>query len=97
MIVSLGHANADEAARSNVFGAWSDLIIGDRPDGLVDCYLLHSDDDDTVQVVAVWESIDHHDRALHDEGAHPAYNVFEAAGLDSTHTVLNVMGSIHQH
>lgn len=95
MIVSIAHANANDASQANVFGAWSDLVVGNRPDGLVDCYLLKSDD--TVQVVAVWDSIDHHDRAVHDEGAHPAYTVFEAAGLDCTHTVLSVMGSIHQH
>ena len=97
MIVSIAHADANEAALANVFGAWSDLVVGNRPNGLVDCYLLKSDDDGTVQVVAVWDSIDDHDRAVHDERVHPAYTVFEAAGLDCTHAVLSVIGSIHQH
>ena len=95
MIFSVAHATSDEAAQANVLGAWSDLVIGNRPDGLVDCYLLESDG--MVQIAAVWESIDHHDRAVHQDGAHPAYVVFEAAGLDCTHTVLRVVGSIHQH
>ena len=97
MIVSIAHARTDEAAQANVFGAWSDLVVGNRPEGLVDCYLLKSHDDDAVQIVAVWDSIDHHDRAVHDDGTHPAYAVFEAAGLDCTHTVLDVMGNIHRH
>lgn len=96
MIVSIARAKANEAAQANVFGAWSDLVVGNRPDGLVDCYLLNSADDDTVQVVAMWTSREHHDRAVHDDGVHPAYAVFETAGLDCTHTTLNVMGSIHQ-
>jgi len=95
MIFSIAHANADEAAHANVFGIWSDLVVGSRPEGLVDCYLLRSGD--IVQIVAAWESIDHHDRAVHEGDAHPAYLVFEAAGLDCTHTVLDVMGSIHKH
>ena len=95
MILSIAHAKADEAAHANVFGAWSDLVVGSRPAGLVDCYLLK--DDSAVQVVAIWESEDHHDRAIADEGNHPAHVVFEASGLDTTHTVLNVVGSIHQH
>ena len=95
MIFSLAHADTDAAGQANVLGAWSDLVVGQRPEGLVDCYLLESDD--MVQVVAVWESIDHHDSAVRQEGAHPAYAVFEAAGLDCTHTVLRVLGSIHQH
>ena len=95
MILSIAHAEADEAAHANVFGAWSNLVVGDRPDGLVDSYLLRAGG--KVQVVAVWESLEHHDRAIHEEGAHPAYVVFEASGLDCSHEVLDVVGSIHQH
>jgi hypothetical protein len=95
MIISIAHANADEAAHANVLGAWSDLVVGKLPEGLLDCYLLKTDD--TVQVIATWDSIDDHDRAVHEEGDHPGYAVFEAAGLDCTHTVHNVLHSIHQH
>lgn len=95
MILSIAHADADEATHSNVFGAWSNLVVGKRPDGLVDSYLLKADD--AVHVVAVWESLEHHDRAVHQDNAHPAYIVFEASGLDCTHQVMDVIGSIHQH
>lgn len=95
MILSIAHANADEAEHSNVFGAWSDLVVGPRPQGLVDCYLLRAGD--VVQVVGVWESEDHHARAIEEEGSHPAYVVFEAAGLDTVHDVFHVVGSLHQH
>ena len=95
MILSIAHADADEAVHANVFGAWSDLVVGARPNGLIDCFLLKADD--VVQVAAVWESEDHHDRAISEEGNHPAYVVFEASGLDATHNVFDVIGSIHQH
>lgn len=95
MILSIARAEADDAAHANVFGAWSDLVVGNRPDGLVDSYLLRAGE--TVQVVAVWESLEHHDRAVHEDGVHPAYVVFEASGLDCRHEVLDVVGSIHQH
>lgn len=95
MILSIAHAEADEAAHANVFGAWSDLVIGTRPTGLIDSYLLQGDG--VVQVVAVWESLDEHDRAIGEESSHPAYVVFEAAGLDPVHRVFNVVGSVHGH
>lgn len=95
MILSIAHAEADDAAHANVFGAWSDLVVGNRPDGLLDSYLLRAGG--KVQVVAVWESLEHHDRAIHDDRAHPAFVVFEASGLDGNHEVLDVVGSIHQH
>ena len=95
MIYSIARADVDDAAHANVLGAWSDLVVGDRPTGLVDAYLLKSDT--TIQIVASWNSMDDHDRAVHEETTHPAYMVFEAAGLDCTHTVYNVLGSIHQH
>jgi hypothetical protein len=95
MIISIAQADADEATHANVFGAWSNLVVGQRPDGLVDSYLLRADS--AIQVVAVWESLEHHDRAIHEDKAHPAYLVFEASGLDCTHEVLDVVGSIHQH
>lgn len=95
MIYSIANANVDEATHHNVLGAWSDLVAGQRPEGLLDCHLLRADD--SVQIVAVWETLDHHDRAVHDDGSHPGYLVFEAAGLDCTHTVYTVLGTIHQH
>ena len=95
MILSIAHATADEAEQTNVYGAWSDLVVGDRPDGLVDSYLVQ--DDGVVQIVAVWRSQEDHDQALGDEAVHPAYVVFEAAGLDPTHTVFKVVGTLHQH
>ena len=95
MILSIAHAEVDDATHANVFGAWSDLVVGNKPDGLVDSYLLRSGG--KVQVVAVWESLEHHDSAIHEDTTHPAYVVFEASGLDCSHEVLEVVGTIHQH
>jgi hypothetical protein len=95
MILSIARADVDEATQANVFGAWSNLVVGNRPDGLIDSYLLTVNGQ--VRVVAVWESREHHDSAIHEDRAHPAYVVFEASGLDCTHEVLDVVGSIHQH
>jgi hypothetical protein len=94
MIYSVAQASVSDATHANVLGKWSDLVVDTRPDGLRDCYLLKTGD--TIKIVATWESLDHHDRAVHDDGAHPAYLVFEAAGIDCTHTVYDVVGSIHQ-
>lgn len=95
MIYSVARADVDEATQSNVLGAWSDLVVGERPVGLVDSYLLKSEG--TIQIVAAWNSLDDHDRAVHEDSTHPGHAVFEAAGLDCTHTVYDVLGSIHQH
>ena len=95
MIYSVARADVDEATHANVLGAWSDLVVGERPSGLVDSYLLKSGG--TIQVVAAWNSLADHDRAVHEEGAHPGYAVFEAAGLDCTHDLYDVLGSIHEH
>lgn len=95
MILSIAHATADEAVHSNVFGAWSDLVVGNRPEGLIDSYLVQGDG--VVQVVAVWNNMDDHDRAISEESGHPAYVVFEAAGLDPVHSVYAVVGTIHEH
>ena len=95
MIYSIAHADVGDAAHANVLGAWSDLVVGDRPTGLVDSFLLRSGD--TLQIIAAWNTREDHDRAVHEDGTHPAYAVFEAVGLDCTHTVYDVVGSIHQH
>lgn len=92
MILSMAHAEVAEALRDNLYGEWSDLVVGDQPDGLVSAYLLA--DGDYVRVAAVWRSSEAHDRALEEEKTHPAFLVFEAAGLDPQHTVMNVVGSL---
>ena len=94
VILSLAHAKVDEATATNVYGAWSEIVVGDRPAGLVDCYL--STGDGLVQVAAVWESIEDHDRARDEELNHPAFGLFEACGVDPTHTILRVIGRFHQ-
>lgn len=92
MILSLAHAPVEEASRDNLFGAWSDLVVGDRPNGLIDCYLL--EDEGVVQVAAIWESAEAHDRAIGEERTHPAFVVFEASGLDPTHSVFSIVGRL---
>ncbi len=92
MILSITHAPLDEATNANLFGAWSDVVVGDRPTGLVDCYLLEGEE--VVQIAAVWESAEDHDRAMGEEVNHPAFAVFEACGLDPAHTVFNVVGRL---
>lgn len=89
--MSIAHASAADAATSNTFGAWSDLVVGERPRGLIDAYLLR--DDDEVRVVAVWASQEDHDRAARDD-AHPVYDFFEACGLDPTHAIYRVEGRL---
>lgn len=92
LILSMAHAEVTQATRDNLYGEWSELIVGARPDGLVSCYLV--EDADSVRVMAVWSDLGSHDRALADEGTHPAFAVFEAAGVDPQHTVLTVLGSL---
>ena len=93
MILSIAHARVDDAARENLFGAWSDLLVGERPSGLVDCYLLEAEG--TVQIVAIWESAAHHEQAVRGGSAHPGLHVFAACGVDPSHDVFKVMGRIH--
>ncbi len=88
----MAHAEVAEASRDNLYGEWSDLMVGDKPDGLLSAYLVA--DDDHVRVAALWESVEAHNRALHDEKTHPAFKVFEAAGLDPQHSVMDVMGHL---
>lgn len=92
MILSIAHAPVEDASRDNLFGAWSDLVVGDRPNGLIDCYLL--EDEGVVQVAAIWESAEAHDRAIGEERTHPAFVVFEASGLDPTHSVFSIVGRL---
>jgi hypothetical protein len=92
MILSMAHAQMDDAAHADVLGEWSKLVVGARPGGLLNCYLVRAEHE--IRVLAFWASEEDHDRALGDEKNHPAYAVFEAAGLDATHTVLSVMGDL---
>lgn len=92
MILSVAHAAIDEASSAHLLAEWSNLLVGDRPAGLIDCYLVKGEG--IVQVVATWTDADDHNRALEDEQSHPAFAVFEAAGLDPTHTVFEVMGRL---
>ncbi len=95
MILSMAHAEIAEARRDHLFGEWSDLVVGERPEGLVACYLI--EDGDLVRVAALWTDAQAHDRALNDEAAHPAFRVFEAAGADPDHSVMKVVGSMINH
>jgi hypothetical protein len=91
----MAHAVIDDARADNLFGEWSDLIVGERPEGLVSCYLVK--DGSTVRVAAIWSDRSAHDRALHDEATHPAYRVFDAAGADPEHAVMDVIGVMGDH
>ena len=92
MILSVAHALADDATAANVFGEWSNLVVGERPSGLLDCYLVEADG--VVQVIATWADAEAYDRALNEERTHPAFAVFEASGLDPSHTVFKVAGHL---
>lgn len=92
MILSMAHAEIAEAERENVYGEWSDLVVGEKPDGLVTAYLVT--DGGYVRVVALWQTIEAHEKALEDDKTHPAFRVFEVAGLDPHHTLMKVEGSL---
>ena len=93
MILSVAHASVEEADSTNMFGIWSNMVVGERPEGLVNAYLLEGEG--AVYVHSVWDSRDAHDRAIESESNHPAYGFFEACGLDPTHTVYQVIGHLH--
>lgn len=88
--MSIAHAAVDDPEADVIFGAWSNMVVGDRPDGLVDCYL--SQGDDGVYMVSMWEDKDSYDRALLDRESHPDYGFFEACGLEPTSTTYEVIG-----
>ncbi len=93
MILSIAHASVGDPTAEHIFGAWSDIVVGERPDGLIDCYL--SQGDEVIYMVSIWESVEAHDRAIEEETNHPAYGFFEACGLDPTHAVYQVIGRLH--
>ena len=93
MIFSMAHAPVDDATATNLFGAWSNMVVGSRPNGLVDCYLLKGDD--LAYVVSVWASLADHEAAISAlDATHPAITLFNACGIDPGHTVYEVMGHL---
>jgi hypothetical protein len=92
LILSISQAPVADATRENLFGAWSELQVGDRPDGLVDCYLLEADG--VIQIAAIWASEEHHEQAVRGDERHPGLLVFAACGLDPAHSVYTVVGRL---
>ena len=92
MILSMAHASVEDPTAEYIFGAWSNIVVGERPDGLIDCYL--SQGDGVVQMVSIWTSIEDHDRAMEEAKNHPAFGFFAACGLDPTHTTYEVIGRL---
>lgn len=95
LIMSIAQASVEDPGAEYIFGAWSNMVVGERPEGLVDCYL--SQGDQVVYMVSVWESSAAHDRAIDDRETHPSYGFFEACGLEPTHTVYDVIGRMARH
>ena len=92
-IVSLSQANVEKATSAHIYAAWNNLVTGARPAGLAECFLLEGDG--VIQVLGMWDSTEAHDQALSDEANHPAFVVFEAAGVEVTHTLMHIVGSIN--
>ena len=92
MILAVAEAEVDEADSHHLAGAWSDLVVGEQPKGLVESYLLRGEG--VWRVVSVWDDADSLDRALGGEGSHPANAVFDAAGIDCRHTSMQVIGHL---
>jgi len=92
VIFAVAEAEVTEAASHHVFGAWSDLVAGEQPHGLAESCLLRGDG--VWQIISVWDNVDSLDRALGDEGAHPANAVFDAAGIDCRHSTMHVAGHL---
>ncbi len=94
MILSIAQAAVDDPDADYIFGAWSDIVVGERPDGLVDCYL--SRDEGIVYMVSIWQSAGHQDRALEARSNHPAYGFFAACGVDPEQSTYEVIGHLKQ-
>lgn len=92
MIYAVAEAEVAEADSHHVFGAWSDLVVGEQPHGLIETYLLRGDG--LWQIVSLWRDAESLDRALGDERTHPANTVFDAAGLDCRHSTMHVAGHL---
>mgnify|MGYP001594926388 CR=1 FL=1 len=92
MILAIAEAEVAEADSHHLAGAWSDLVVGEQPDGLLECYLLRGEG--VWRVISVWDDADSLDRALGEEDNHPANAVFDAAGIDCRHTSMAVIGHL---
>lgn len=92
MIFAVAEADVAEADSHHVLTAWSDLVVGDRPSGMLECYLLRGEG--VWQIASVWVDDDSLNRALEDERNHPAYAVFEAVGAGLRHNSMHVTGRL---
>ena len=92
MILSMAHASVEDPTAEYIFGAWSNIVVGERPNGLIDCYL--SQGGGVVHMVSIWTSIEDHDRAMEEEKNHPAFGFFAACGLDPNQTTYEVIGRL---
>ena len=92
MIMSIAQASVDDPDAGYIFGAWSNMVVGQRPEGLIDCYL--SQGDRVVYMVSVWDDSEAYDRAMGDRENHPDFGFFEACGLEPTNTIYDVIGRI---
>lgn len=92
MIFAVAEARVPDADSHHLMGAWSDLVVGEQPHGLVESYLLRGED--SWQIISVWDNAESLDRALGEERVHPANAVFDAAGVDCRHTMMNIAGHL---
>jgi hypothetical protein len=92
VIFAVAEAQVPDVDSHHLMGAWSDLVVGEQPHGLVESYLLRGEG--SWQIVSVWDSAASLDRALGEERSHPAHTVFDAAGVDCRHTMMKVAGHL---
>ncbi len=90
MIVAIAEANVEDSESHHLTAAWSNFVVGDKPAGLVDCLFLEGDQG--WLVISTWEDEAALIAAESDEGAHPAYVVFDAASTEVTHRSLKLVG-----
>lgn len=91
-VVSVSRAAVDDAVSAHIYAAWSNLVAIDRPAGLAECFMF--EEDGYFEIMGIWESMDDHDAALAAETNHPAFVVFEAAGVECGHTFKRLVGSV---
>lgn len=92
MILAVAYAPVDDPGAQYIYGAWSDIVVGDQPTGLVDCYLSRGNG--TLQMVSIWHSLEDHNRAIEETQNHPAFGFFEACGLDHQQSIYQVVGRL---
>jgi hypothetical protein len=92
VIFAVAEAEVAEADSHHLAGAWSNLVVGNQPTGLVESYLLSGDG--VWRVISVWDDVDSLNRALGEEGIHPANAVFDAVGIACRHTSMHVVGHL---